>query len=416
MAKNKNQKVRRIKILVVCLIFSFGIANFFAIPLKADDDVSSLNHKITDQKSRIDELQKEIDAYQKQIQAKQQEAKSLQNQLAILDNQIAKVNLDIEETQIKINQTNLEIQKLNLEIKDTEKNIFDSKTKIGEYLRLIYRDDQVSYLEILLNNHSFSDFFDQVKYTEQVHNDIKDNLDKLKMDKNQLEIQKSNWQSKSEEENKLKDQLQQQKAGLDERKTAQQVLYSQTRLTQKQYQSYAYQLQLEQQQANADIISAEKKLRQKLEEQQNASKFGSLGPARLTWPVGPGKGISTYFHDPDYPFRYLFEHPGLDIRVPQGTPIKAPESGYVGKVNFKGDKSYAYLMILHSDGLSTVFGHISTVYVKEDEYVTKGQMIALTGATPGTIGAGPYTTGPHLHFEVRLNGIPVNPLEYLPTY
>lgn len=416
MSKNKNQKIGRLKILVACLIFSFVIAIFFVSPLQADEDINSLNQKISQQKSQIDSLQQQIDAYQKKITEKQSEAKSLQNQLAILDNQIAKVNLDIQSTQVKIDETNLEIQKLNLDIKSTEKDIYDSKIKIGEYLRLIYRDDQVSYLEILLNNSSFSDFFDQVKYTEQIHNDVKSNLDTLKTNKTQLEIEKSNWQAKSDEENKLKDQLQQQKADLDERKTAQQVLYSQTKLTQKQYQSLAYQLQLQQQQANADIVSAEKLLRQKLEEQQNNSKFGSLGPARLAWPVSPSKGISTFFHDPDYPFRYLFEHPAIDIRAPQGTPIKAPESGYVGKVNFKGDKSYAYLMILHSDGLSTVFGHISAVYVKQDEYVTKGQVVALTGATPGTIGAGPYTTGPHLHFEVRLNGIPVNPLEYLPSY
>ena len=412
--KNKNRaRVLRWSGGVLVSLFTASVF-FIASPgIYAADDVGTLNEEIEDRRKEIDILQKEIDAYQEQIKIKQKEARSLQNQVAILENQIAKLELDIQTTEKKIEQTNLEIQRLNIEIKDTENQIDDRKNKIGEYIRLIHRQDETSIAEIVIAHDSFSEFFDQVKYTEEVHSGLHNVLTKLKALKEQLQTEKNNWQAKAELEQKLKTELQQQHDALEETTSAQRTLYGQAKLTERQYQSYSYQLKLEQQQINADLVGLEKQVRQKLAERKEQERFNEFGPARLAWPVSPSRGISAFFHDPGYPFRYIFEHPAVDIRVSQGTDIKAPESGYVARVKFAGDKSYAYIMLIHNDGISTVYGHVSAVYVKQDDFVSKGQMIGKTGATPGTTGAGPLTTGPHLHFEVRLNGIPVNPLEYL---
>jgi len=71
-------------------------------------------------------------------------------------------------------------------------------------------------------------------------------------------------------------------------------------------------------------------------------------------------------------------------------------------------------MIAHRKGVMTLYGHISKPLVKPGEYIKRGQIIALSGATPGTVGAGVRTTGPHLHFEVWQDGVRVDPLQYLP--
>jgi murein DD-endopeptidase MepM/ murein hydrolase activator NlpD len=167
----------------------------------------------------------------------------------------------------------------------------------------------------------------------------------------------------------------------------------------------------EQKEAAQEIVNFEREVRKRIEE-LNADKI-EVNSDELIWPV-PSHYITAYFHDPTYPFRYIFEHPAIDIRAGQGSTLRATSSGYVAKVKFNGSRSYAYIMIIHGDGYSSVYGHVSQVNVKDDDFVFQGQVIGKTGGMPGTAGSVYFTTGPHLHFEIRKEGIPVNPIDYLP--
>ena len=134
---------------------------------------------------------------------------------------------------------------------------------------------------------------------------------------------------------------------------------------------------------------------------------------QFVWPVDPFKGISAWFRDPSYTGVFGVQHNAVDIPQYQGTPVIAPANGvvYAAKDNGYG---YSYIILAHSDGLMTVYGHISEILVEEGEIVTQRSIIALSGGMPGTKGSGYMTTGPHLHFEVHLNGQFVDPLDYLP--
>ena len=136
-------------------------------------------------------------------------------------------------------------------------------------------------------------------------------------------------------------------------------------------------------------------------------------PLYLAWPVQPVEGISAGFLDRDYLRQFGIPHEAIDIPVDQGSPVAAASDGVV-EVIYEGESGYNYVILKHSGG-ATLYGHVSEFRVSKGEYVHRGDVIALSGGRPGTPGAGPISTGPHLHFEVIRGGVHRNPVDYLPV-
>ncbi len=398
----------------IAVLVTLGVAFLFSSPLamgeKYDAEVTAINAKIKAQQDKIAAIQQKQKAYAQLISQKQSEQSSLNNQLDILGNQIDNTQLNLSETSNKIDETELEIQKTTLDLEDASRAIDKQKEHMASLLKLMYRQDQVSTLEILLANDSLSEFLDQAKYLQDTSGEVTKSLDELKDSRTQLVADQQDLQTKNADLATLKQQLEDKKDGLASQQADKQDLLQESKSSEQTYQRLLSEMKREQAAASADIANMERVVREKL---AKANKV--LNPnTTLKWPV-PKNTITTYFHDPNYPFRKsIGEHPAIDIRAPQGSPLHAAADGYVARVKFDGNGTYAYIMIIHGNNLSTVYGHVSAVNVKADEYVTQGEVIGRTGGMPGGIGSGPFTTGPHLHFEVRKNGIPVNPLDYLP--
>lgn len=406
-------------ILVVPLSFNYSDLRANAQETPANDlvkELSDLDKQMQDKKKEIEALKNKSDAYKKQIEEAERKATSLETELAILSNKTEKIKLDIEAAEKKIEEIDLEIKNLELQIADNEAAIAKDKDQISEFLRLIYRNDQKSYLAVLIANKSFSEFYDQAKYAEELQSDLQGVLNQVQELKAELEARKREREDKKTEVEKSKEELASMQGSLEDQMASKEVLLSETFASERQFQNWLLQSKYEEDQLSSEITNIDRNIRQKLEESDKSfsSDNGSAGSLALSWPVDHARGISATFHDPDYPFRYIFEHPAIDLRAYQGTPVGAAAPGYVAKVKNGGLKGYSYIMLIHANGISTVYGHISKIMVQEDTYVLRGQTIGLSGGMPGTPGAGPLTTGPHLHFEVRLDGIPVNPLNYLP--
>jgi len=408
-------KNKPLKISLLVLIFAglLGAAPFvFSQTGNYDSEIEELNLKIQNQKKQIDNLKVKQQEYQAQIEVKRQDRINLSNQLSLLENHLVKSQLDIEGANLEIDKTNLEIQKVEIDSANLDEQIETQKTHITSLLRLVYKQDQVSTLEMLLLNNSLAEFLNQAKYLEDTNKEIGTSVEDLRRDKERLDNNKVTLGDKNKELAALKQKLEEKKDNLLYEQESKTYILEETKSSEKEFQNLLLQAKREQAQAAADIASAERLIRQKMS-QKDKQKLNS-GNNTIAWPV-PQNVVVTKFHDSDYPYRNIIgEHSAVDIRAKQGTTITAAADGYVAKVKFDGSKSYAYIMIIHGDGLATVYGHVSAVYVLTDQYVTQGQAIGRSGGMPGGTGSGPFTTGPHLHFEVRKDGLPVNPQNYLP--
>lgn len=407
---SKNKRI--ILALAILLLFFSFLPSSQANNALIDKEIDALNLKIQNQKREIDTIKAKQKEYQKEIELRIKDKLSLNNQLAIIENRLAKAQLDIESTNIEIDKTSLEIKKVELDALNLDKKIEERRSHISNLLKLVYKQDQVTTLEMLLLNDSLADFLNANKYLNDTNREISSSVDDLKRDKEKLENAKLALDNKNKELLTLKNQLEERKSSLSYEQENKTYILEETKSSEKQYQALLQEAKQQQEQAKRDILAAEQLIRKKMSE-KDKEKLESASTT-ISWPV-PKNVITAGFYDSAYPYRNIIgEHPAIDVRARQGTTITAAADGYVAKVKFDGSRNYSYIMLIHAGGFSTVYGHVSAVYVTQDQYVSRGQAIGKTGGAPGTTGAGRFSTGPHLHFEVRLNGLPVNPVNYLP--
>ncbi len=402
-----NLKRATVPLLLVVLLFS-SVSPVYS----QDPSVDELNNKIEENRDKIKNIEKQIATRKAQINVEQAKANSLKNQIAILDNRVAQVELDVVATKTKLETLNLEIEINEKEVLKLDNNINKQKAILSEFIRNINTDGHKSMIEIIAVYDSFSDFYSQLQYLQTVEHDLGKSTKILASQKDDLLIKQSVVIERKNSYIALQEELVNKQGDLDEQVFAKEDLFVQTKQSEKTYQALLDNLKNEYQKIENEISSIEKQVRARLEAENKLTE-PAKDSKNLSWPV-PSRYITARFRDPDYPYRNVFEHNAIDIRASQGTPLKAAASGYVARARKCSVWScYSYVMIIHSGGISTVYGHMTKIVVNQDQFVGRGDIIGYSGGTPRTPGAGPFVTGPHLHFEVRLNGIPVNPLKYL---
>lgn len=373
------------------------------------NDVEELKKLLEERKKTIELLESKQAEYAASIKKKQQEAHTLSNQISIINDQLEKTKLGIQTLQNKIVSTGTEINQLEASISTEEAELAMSKQQLAATIRQQARTEDQSILQLFFLHDSFDEFYTEVQAYEQIKSKTLSLINEIVEYKQALTEKKIALEDQKNTLSGQRNALASAEDSLSDRQELQKQFLQKTKLDEKKFAALLKEVQKEQEEADREVARLEKEMRAKLELEGKISNTAAV----LDWPV-PKSRVTTYFHDPDYPFNHLFKHNAIDIRAPQRTEIKAPADGYVAKVRTGDPKRYWYVMLIHDGGITTVYGHVSRVMVTEGQRVSKGQAIALSGAMPGTPGAGPFTTGPHLHFEVHKNGTPVNPLDYLP--
>ena len=404
-------------ILILCLVIGGrGLAPVLAIEIKIDnEEIKKIQEEIQTKEENIKNLDNQRGVYEEKIEIKRTEASNLKGELSLLNNKINKREIEIETQEEKIGKADLSIKRIQLETLKKKEEMEETKNNLKELLITINGYDQKNYLEIIFLNSSLSDVFNHLQYLNIMQEKVSRNLQRIATVKDGLEAQENDLRYERQNVMSLKTELNGQKIQLISEQEINQALLSETRGAEWKFQSLLAEIITEQQNTENEIADLERQAREKIatEKEKRIEDMEKEGIIVFSWPV-PFEKITCSFHDPDYPFRsWIGEHSGTDMRAAQGTLVRASASGYVARAKKGGVGQYSYIMIIHNNSFSTVYGHMSKVLVKENQYVKRGEVIGWSGGMPGTPGAGRFCTGPHLHFEVRLNGIPVNAEDYL---
>jgi len=392
-------------LLIALIVPNFAVAQDGA--LKQEIDV--LSSKVKQKEQRIKEIEGVIGKYRTRIDEQNAEQTSLQNQLALLENRILEKELAIERTESQIDVANLELQRLSVQIASEEQRLQRRRDALASVIAELQDAQNVGLLESFVARQSLSEFFTRMDELSRVESDLTNATEAVRVLKVSLEAKQKETEDYRVSLQNQQTELQKEQDQLELDQSAKSSLLAETQEQEDEFQRILFELrQQKQDEANA-AARLEDQLKDKLD---SIDKALARGDVLLNWPFKPLRGISAYFRDPTYPFRKMFEHPGIDLPAPVGTPVRAAAGGYVA-FNRTGKQYGNYIMIVHPGGVSTVYAHLKRFAVAPDTYVERGDIIGYTGGRPGDQGAG-LSTGPHLHFEVRQNGIPVDPMQFLP--
>lgn len=375
---------RRLLAAVLCLGMLFSAAY-------ADDTIDDLN-------DRYKQLQAEADA----LQAKVDNAKSEKEKQEAIKNQTSQ-EIGITRSKIAVLEEKIaaleeEIVRKEQEIDGLEESIDDNYELFKRRMRAMYMSENTSMISLVLGAESFGDFLTTSEYLRRVAQHDQDILDGLRQTLEDVETAKKAVEADREELDASKLELEGLKSQLDQK-----------------YNSTVAQIQsIDQMEKEflADIAAKQKEMKETQEEidriYASMEQSGEFVGGTFMLPVPGYSYISSYY---GWRFNGSDFHTGVDFTGSNvnGKSVVAANSGTVTftKTTYIPGVGYGkYIIVDHGGGYSTLYAHLSSVNVSVGEEVRKGENI-------GNVGSTGWSTGPHLHFEVRVNGKHTNPLPYL---
>ena len=368
---------------IITILITIVLISSLTLPILADNTISGLQ----DKKDEAEEQQKEVEAEKSAIMK-----------------EVEELGVSIEENQEKLTDINSELIKLDKEIKELKKDLEETKEQytkqedaLKQKIAIDYEKGKVSYLDVLLNSKGILDFISNyfllseiVEKDTELLTTIEEQKNKIESDTKQLEEKQKDVKTKKANQEKINVILTNQKS---------------------QKNNKISQLSSEEKELQKKIDEYDELIREAERQASRVASSGSTGAfvgGNKVWPCPASTRITSGYggRNTGIPGATT-NHKGIDIGCPIGSSVVSVLDGTVLFTGFNRARGY-YIMVDHGGGVVTLYQHCSAGSFKASvgDKVKAGQTIVLSGNT----GIG---SGPHLHFEVLINGVNVNPQTWL---
>ncbi len=357
---------------------------------------------VSELKEELSASKKEAEAIKSKINSKQSEKDTATARRNELDIEISSIESNIDDVQDVIDEKQSEINSANAKIEAINDDIAHTTAQLKARMKVMYEYGSTSYLEIIMEAKGFSDLFTRIAAVQAIVKHDNSVIDRYAAQIEELEEAKQTVENEKQEQIEAKEILTGKKNELKTLQSEKDKLIS-------ELNSDIAALEAAEKQKEKDTQALQSEINKALEAAKKASSSSKVtysGNGKFGWPSASSNRITSYFGPRSAPnARATTYHRGIDIGAPTGSDVLAAEAGEVLTAGYNGSYGY-YITINHGGGYVTLYAHNSRLLVKKGDTVKRGQAIAKCGSTGNS-------TGPHIHFEIQVNGKVVNPLGYL---
>lgn len=350
---------------------------------------------ITDLQNQSNELTEELNESNNRLKAVQDQISDSMKQLEELDTQIAESQTELDNINIEIDDLILQIEENETKLENVQKEYDSLQDLLETRLIEMYKAPKLQTLDVLLTSKSITEFLSNYYAMKDLINYDRELLNTVKNQKNEIETTKKILQEKKQQVIASRQTQQKKTQVLSNTKTMREYYLSQLTVEEQE-------LQTKIDQYNAEVAEIEAEIKMLA---LNSISSDYIGGAML-WPVPGYTRLTSTYGMRVHPITGAYKlHTGIDISAPLGTSFIAAANGIVSKATYNA--AYGNMVIIdHGGGVQTLYAHGDQILVQLGQTVEAGTEVLKVGSTG-------YSTGPHAHFEIRINGQTVNPLNFL---
>lgn len=364
-----------------------------AIALVFTSVMQANGETVEELKKKQEKIQQEIEETKKEIAAMQKETKNLDNQIKELDLRVSSAVSELTSVENELQILNSEIESTMEILKEAEINIEERTETFNQRLRVMYKNGNAGYLEVLLSSANIKDFLSRQEMIQSIADYDKDLIRYMKEQRDIIEDKKVELEAQRASVETTKAKLEDRKRSLERASRDKELLMADIALDIKAFEKEYDKLNDFAKEIESQIVKLQK-------------NTGPYSGGKMAWPVPGHSRISSPYGYRIHPiFKVKKLHTGIDIPAPTGTAITAAAAGTVIYSDWLGGYGKV-IMLDHGGGIVTLYAHNSALVVSEGQSVKRGDTVSKAGSTGNS-------TGPHLHFEVRKEGAYVDPLPWL---